>query len=77
MTSEKSYAIFAYMERNGEANGELIRQINAYLVRTGKRQYELAAELGVPAPTVNRWLNSKAKISKAYQSILRTKGILP
>ena len=65
------------MNRNGALNGELIRQINAYLQRTDKRQYELAAELGVPAPTVNRWLNGKAKVSKAYQSILRTKGILP
>ncbi len=65
------------MNRNGALNGELVRQINAYLQRTGKRQYELAAELGVPAPTVNRWLNSKANISRAYQSILRTKGILP
>ena len=65
------------MNRDGAANGERVRQINAYLQRTGKRQYELAAELGVPAPTVNRWLNGKAKVSKAYQSILRTKGILP
>jgi plasmid maintenance system antidote protein VapI len=59
------------------ANGELVRQINAYLQRTDKRQYELAAELGVPAPTVNRWLNGKAKVSKAYQVILKSKGILP
>lgn len=65
------------MNRNGMANGELVRQINAYLQRTDKRQYELAAELGVPAPTVNRWLNGKAKVSKAYQVILKAKGILP
>ena len=65
------------MNRNGMANGELVRQINAYLQRTDKRQYELAAELGVPAPTVNRWLNGKVKISKAYQVILKSKGILP
>lgn len=65
------------MNRNGAANGELVRQINAHLERTGKRQYELAAELGVPAPTVNRWLNGKAKVSKAYQVILKSKGILP
>lgn len=66
------------MDGNGLANNkELVRQINAYLMRTSKRQYELAAELGVPAPTINRWLNGKAKVSKAYQSILRTKGIIP
>ena len=64
------------MDKNGMMNGEMVRQINAYLMRTGKRQYELAADLGVPAATVNRWLNGKAKVSKAYQSILRTKGIL-
>lgn len=68
------------MDSNGLAkkkNKELVRQINTYLLHTSKRQYELAAELGVPAPTVNRWLNGKAKVSKAYQSILRTKGIIP
>lgn len=58
-------------------NGEMVRQLRAYLMRTGKKQYELASELGVPTPTVNRWLNAKAKISKAYQVILKTKGILP
>ena len=65
------------MNRNGALNGELVRQLNAYLQRTDKRQYELAAELGVPAPTINRWLNGKVKISKAYQTIMRSKGILP
>ena len=66
------------MHGNGLAdNRELVRQISAYLERTGKRQYELAAELSVPAPTVNRWLNGKAKVSKAYQVILRAKGIVP
>lgn len=65
------------MNRNGMANAELIRQINAYLQRTGKPQYELASDLGVPPPTVNRWINGKAKISKAYQTILRSKGIVP
>ncbi len=58
-------------------NKEMVRQLNAYLMRTGKKQYELAAELGVPAPTVNRWLNGKVHISKAYQTILKSKGILP
>ncbi len=58
-------------------NGEMVRQIKAHLMRTGKRQYELAAELGVPAPTVNRWLNGKAKVSRAYQVIMRSKGIIP
>ena len=58
-------------------NPEMVRQLSAYLMRTGKKQYELAADLGVPAPTVNRWMNGKAKISKAYQTILKSKGILP
>jgi plasmid maintenance system antidote protein VapI len=65
------------MNRNGTLNGEVVRQLNAYLARSGKRQYELAADLGVPAPTVNRWLNGKAKVSKAYQVILKAKGIIP
>ena len=66
------------MDTNGHYNSkEFVRQISAYLSRTGKKQYELAAELGVPPPTVNRWMNGKAKISKAYQTILKSKGILP
>ena len=66
------------MDTNGHYNGkELVRQINAYLARTGKKQYELAAEIGAPVQTINRWLNGKAKVSRAYQVILKTKGILP
>lgn len=55
---------------------EVIRQINAYLARHDKRQYEFAAELGAPVQTINRWLTGKARVSKAYQAILKTKGIL-
>jgi len=54
---------------------EVIRQINAYLDRTGKKQYELAAEIGAPVQTVNRWLTGKTKVSRAYRAILKTKGI--
>ena len=57
-------------------NTEIIRQIKTYLAKHDKRQYELAAELGVAPPTVNRWLTGKAKVSKAYQTILKAKGIL-
>lgn len=64
------------MDKNSTVNKELVRQIEAYLARTDKKQYELAAELGVPPPTVNRWLRARVKISPAYQSILRTRGIL-
>ncbi len=64
------------MNRNGIASQHLIRQLMTYLERTGKRQYELAAELGVPTPTVNRWIKGKVRISNAYQVILRSKGIL-
>jgi hypothetical protein len=56
---------------------EIVRQINAHLERTGKKQYELAAEIGAPVQTINRWLNFKAKVSRAYRSILKSKGILP
>lgn len=61
----------------GYASKELARQIDSYLARTGKKQYELAAEIGAPVQTVNRWLNGKAKMSRAYQVILRSKGIIP
>ena len=57
-------------------NAEILRQIRAYMAKRDKRQYELAAELGVAPPTVNRWLTGKVKVSKAYQTILKTKGIL-
>ena len=57
-------------------NTEVLRQIRAYLAKHDKRQYELAAELGVAPPTVNRWMTGKAKVSKAYQTILKTKGVL-
>ena len=56
---------------------EVIRQINAYLARHDKRQYEFAAEIGAPVQTVNRWLTGKTKVSRAYQALLQAKGILP
>ncbi len=57
-------------------NKEIIRQLRAYLARMGKKQYELAAEIGAPVQTVNRWLTGKTKVSRAYAMILKTKGIL-
>ena len=56
---------------------EVIRQINAYIARHDKRQYEFAAEIGAPVQTVNRWLTGKTKVSRAYQALLQAKGILP
>jgi len=56
---------------------EVVRKIGAYLEKTGKKQYELAAEIGAPVQTVNRWLRFKAKVSRAYREILKSKGILP
>lgn len=56
---------------------EVIRQLNAYLARHDKRQYEFAAEIGAPVQTVNRWLTGKTKVSRAYQALLQAKGILP
>ena len=55
---------------------EVVNQINKYLEKTGRKQYELAADLGAPPPTINRWLNGKASVSKAYQSLLKQKGII-
>jgi plasmid maintenance system antidote protein VapI len=65
------------MENGHYTEKELARQISSYLARTGKKQYELAAEIGAPVQTVNRWLNGKAKVSRAYQVILKSKGVLP
>lgn len=62
---------------NGHADKDAIRQLTAYLARTGKKQYELAAEIGAPVQTVNRWMNGKAKVSRAYRVILKSKGVLP
>ncbi len=55
---------------------DVLRQIDHYLTKTQKRQYELAAEIGAPAQTVNRWLTGKAKISRAYRALLKERGIL-
>ena len=56
---------------------EVLRQINAYLARHDRKQYEFAAEIGAPVQTVNRWLTGKTKVSRAYQALLQAKGILP
>lgn len=53
-----------------------LREIRAYLERTKMKQYELAAEIGAPVQTVNRWLTGKTRISKAYVSVLKAKGII-
>ena len=58
-------------------NKQTVRQVFTYLSRTGKKQYEFAAEIGAPVQTVNRWLTGKTKISRAYQALLKAKGILP
>ena len=55
---------------------EVINQINQYLEKTGRKQYELAADLGAPPPTINRWLTGKTSVSKAYQMLLKQKGII-
>ncbi len=56
---------------------EVVRQINAYLAKHDKKQYEFAAEIGAPPNTVNRWLSGKTKVSRAYQALMKAKGILP
>ena len=61
---------------NGLSNKDVVRQMSAYLQRTGKKQYELAAEIGAPVQTVNRWLTGKTGVSRAYKVILRSRGVL-
>ncbi len=56
---------------------EIVRQINAYLARHDKKQYEFAAEIGAPVQTVYRWLTGKTKVSRAYHALMKAKGILP
>jgi transcriptional regulator with XRE-family HTH domain len=55
---------------------DVVKQIRAYLAKTGKKQYELAAEIGAPVQTVNRWLTGKTNASHAYLIVLKSKGIL-
>ena len=57
-------------------NKEIVLQVLLYLKKSGKTQYELAVEVGASPVTINRWLNGKFGISKAYQTLLRAKGIL-
>ena len=61
---------------NGLSDKDVVKQVSAYLARTGLKQYELAAEIGAPVQTINRWLNGKAKVSRAYRVILKSKGVL-
>ncbi len=56
---------------------EVVRHINTYLAKSGRKQYELAAQIGAPVQTVNRWLTGKAKVSRAYQFMLKEKKIIP
>ena len=58
-------------------NAQIVKHLQAYLARTDKKQYEFAAEIGAPVQTVNRWLTGKTKVSRAYQALLKAKGILP
>ncbi len=51
-------------------------QLIDYLHTTGKKQYQLAAEIGAPTPTVSRWFNRKGNISPSYRRIMFEKGIL-
>jgi len=53
-----------------------LKEIAEFLISSGKKQYELAAEIGIPPQTLNRWLKGRTKVSNAYTKILRQKGII-
>lgn len=55
---------------------EILTKIREYMAKNNLRQYELAKKLGIPEATLNRWLNKKSNISKAYLKILRNEGII-
>ena len=57
-------------------NARILQQLKRYMTETRKRQYELAAEIGAPPQTVNRWLTSDTTVSKAYYNLMLVKGIL-
>ena len=59
-----------------QTNAQILRQLRQYLAQTGRRQYELAAAIGAPPQTVNRWLTGDATVSKAYYNLMLAKGIL-
>jgi len=61
---------------DGQRNTEILRQLRRYMTRTSRRQYELAADIGAPPQTVNRWLTGDATVSKAYYNLMLAKGIL-
>lgn len=55
---------------------EILSKIKDYMEKNNLRQYELAKRLGIPEATLNRWLNKKANISKAYLKVLKNEGII-
>ena len=57
-------------------NSEAVVKLASYMQKSKKRQYELAAEIGVPPQTVHRWLRGKTQISRAYLTILRTQKLI-
>ena len=64
------------MFSNTEENIKSVRQLKLYMVGEKRKQYEVASDLGIPPQTLNRWLNKKVKISKAYLQLLRLRGII-
>jgi hypothetical protein len=59
-----------------QRNASILQQLKRYMTDTRKRQYELAAEIGAPPQTVNRWFTGDTTVSKAYYNLMRAKGIL-
>ena len=55
---------------------EVISKLVHYMEKNNLRQWELAKRLGIPEATLNRWLNKRTNISKAYLRILEKEGII-
>ncbi|MBU4312411.1 MAG: helix-turn-helix domain-containing protein [Candidatus Omnitrophica bacterium] len=55
---------------------QILAKIEAYMEKNNLRQYEFARMLDIPESTVNRWLKEKTNISKAYQVILKQRGVI-
>lgn len=49
----------------------IIKALKKIMLSRGLRQYQLAAVLGVPASSLNRWMKGKHWISPAWMTLIK------
>jgi len=54
---------------------DIVESLKYYLIDHNLTQFDFAVMIGAAPQSVHRWINRKAKISKAYRAVFRIKGI--